>query len=308
MYSNNPMTVSDRAPELGYVPPAVTSITDTSAVLSARIFNFWKAGTAVMQYGATTAYGRTTIADAIPGNDPSFPGYDTSPLPATGLVPGTTYHWRVVFTQSNGVVTYGADQTFTTSGSAPAGVSVPGAAATLTAVAGNRAATIRWSPAPTGGLALTGYTVTATPGGATCTTSGALSCSIGGLTNGTAYRFSVVAANALGNGPVSASSAAVVPSTVPGVVRTVKVTYPLARRTTVTWLGPLSNGGAAIRRYEVRFRISTTARFGAWRSVGLARATTFTTFLRRTTYYVQVRVVNVRGASAAVQVRAVPTT
>ena len=61
-------------------------------------------------------------------------------------------------------------------------------------------------------------------------------------------------------------------------------------------------------RYEVRFRISTTARFGAWRSVGLARATTFTTFLRRTTYYVQVRVVNVRGASAAVQVRAVPTT
>ncbi len=72
-YSYNPMTVSDRAPELGYPAPAA-SVTASGAVPTARIVIVWKAGTAVVQFSATTSHGRTTIADTIPGNDPGFAG------------------------------------------------------------------------------------------------------------------------------------------------------------------------------------------------------------------------------------------
>jgi hypothetical protein len=49
--------------------------------------------------------------------------------------------------------------------------------------------------------------VTASPGGATCTGgANATSCLIGGLRNGTAYRFSVVASSDLGRSPASTLS------------------------------------------------------------------------------------------------------
>jgi hypothetical protein len=128
-----------------------------------------------------------------------------------------------------------------------------------------------------------------------------------GLVNGTAYRFSVRATNVLGNGASSALSAAVVPSTVPTAVRTVKVTYPKAKRTTLAWVVPASNGGAAITRYEVRFRLSTSRTFSAWKTTGLARGTTLTTLLKGKAYIVQIRAVNLRGGSPVVQVKAVPT-
>jgi hypothetical protein len=55
----------------------------------------------------------------------------------------------------------------------------------VTAVAGNAQATVSWSaPSFTGGT-ITGYTVTLNPGGKTCTTT-TTSCTITGLTNGTA--------------------------------------------------------------------------------------------------------------------------
>jgi hypothetical protein len=60
--------------------------------------------------------------------------------------------------------------------------------------------------------AVTGYTVTASPGGETCTTSGATSCVVSGLANGTAYTFSVVATNAIGDSSASAASVSVIPS------------------------------------------------------------------------------------------------
>lgn len=82
-----------------------------------------------------------------------------------------------------------------------------------TAVPGNHSATISWSPpSNNGGTPITGYTVTASPGGATCSTSGATSCSISGLTDGTPYTFAVTATNLVGTS-FSATTPQVIPAT-----------------------------------------------------------------------------------------------
>ena len=86
--------------------------------------------------------------------------------------------------------------------------SVPGAPTGLTATAGNGAVALAWSaPAPGGGSPISGYTATASPGGASCTTA-TLGCTIAGLANGTPYSFTVSASNAVGPGPASASASA----------------------------------------------------------------------------------------------------
>ena len=70
------------------------------------------------------------------------------------------------------------------------------------AVAGDTRATISWDPVQ--GPSITSYTVTAGPGGKTCTVNApATTCTIDGLANGTEYTFTVVANNAQGSGPGS---------------------------------------------------------------------------------------------------------
>ena len=64
-----------------------------------------------------------------------------------------------------------------------------------------------------GGSAITGYTVTSSPGGSDLLTT-ASPCTVTGLTNGTAYTFTVTATNAKGTGPASTPSTAVTPQAV----------------------------------------------------------------------------------------------
>jgi hypothetical protein len=91
---------------------------------------------------------------------------------------------------------------------------VPGPPTTATAAPSDRAARVEWSaPAFTGGGRVLSYTATASPGGQTCAwTTGPLSCTVSGLTNGTAYTFSVVATNAYGDSPASSASGSVAPA------------------------------------------------------------------------------------------------
>lgn len=85
----------------------------------------------------------------------------------------------------------------------------PNAPGTPTVVAGKGSATITVTP-PTGGRTPTSYVVTATPGGATCTVIGASgSCTITGLTAGTAYTFTTVAMRSGLSSPASAASASI---------------------------------------------------------------------------------------------------
>ncbi len=92
--------------------------------------------------------------------------------------------------------------------------SVPDAPRSPSATAGDGQVTVSWqAPASDGGSPVTKYVATASPGGAVCTTAG-LSCTVTGLSNGTAYTFSVIARNALGDS-VPAVTAPVTPTTRP---------------------------------------------------------------------------------------------
>jgi len=109
--------------------------------------------------------------------------------------------------------------------------SVPGAPQNVNAVPANAQASVTWeAPDRDGADAITGYTVTAvqdvTKG---CTTTGALTCTVAGLANGTAYSFNVVARNGVGDS-VAAQSNTVTPTlptvsgTVPGMTGTATAT------------------------------------------------------------------------------------
>ncbi|WP_141843443.1 glycoside hydrolase domain-containing protein [Humibacillus xanthopallidus] len=89
---------------------------------------------------------------------------------------------------------------------------VPSAPTSVSAVPGDKRATVRWRAPSDNGSPITAYTVTASPGGASVTVAGtATSAVVTGLTNGTAYTFTVTARNGVGTGPASAPSAPVTP-------------------------------------------------------------------------------------------------
>ena len=92
-----------------------------------------------------------------------------------------------------------------------------------TATIGNGQATVTWTKPADNGSAITGYTVTSS-GGQTCTTSDAntLTCIVTGLTNGTAYTFTVTATNGGGASVASVASSSITP-----VAPTPVLTLPL---------------------------------------------------------------------------------
>ena len=139
---------------------------------------------------------------------------------------------------------------------------IPAAPTSVIATRGNVQASVQWTP-PTesGGSVITGYTVTSSPGGLTATTSGLVAV-VSGLTNATAYTFTVKATNAVGEGPPSLPSNSVTPAAVPGAPTAVSASSGNAQ-VTVQWTAPTNTGGSAITGYVVTsapggFTASTT--------------------------------------------------
>ncbi len=151
-----------------------------------------------VEYGATTAYGSTAPAASLSG---TFEDEQVS-VALSGLQPRTTYHFRVVASNSAGS-TFGEDESFTTL--PPALIdseSVSGVTATGATLAGEinplgRDTTYRFEY---GASAAYGSSVPVPDGDAGSGTSDVpLSALIEGLTPGTIYHYHVVASNSLGS-------------------------------------------------------------------------------------------------------------
>jgi uncharacterized repeat protein (TIGR03803 family) len=130
----------------------------------------------------------------------------TSPITVKGLTNGRTYTFTVKAKNSKG---FGPASTPSNSVTP---VGRPGAPTGVKAKAGNARATVTFTPpASDGGAPITSYTVISKPGGIAKRGS-ASPITVKGLTNGTAYTFTVKAKNSSGLGPASSPSNSVTPN------------------------------------------------------------------------------------------------
>ena len=92
---------------------------------------------------------------------------------------------------------------------------IPDTPTRVQASTGYQNSIITWNKPSNNGSTITRYTVTASPGGATCTSSNEnlTSCTVTGLDASTAYTFTVVATNGDGDSPRSSPSNSVTPGT-----------------------------------------------------------------------------------------------
>src|SRR5204863_657695 len=141
---------------------------------------------------------------------------------------------------------------------------------------------------------ITGYTATASPGGATCATA-TLGCTITGLTNGTAYTFTVTATNAVGTGPAStpASATPATPPGVPGSPTGLAATAGNAQ-VALSWSAPASNGGSPITGYKIYLSTSSGTET-LLTTLGNVTTYTNTGLTNGTTYFYQVSALNSVG-------------
>ncbi|HVC25655.1 MAG TPA: hypothetical protein VND23_07855 [Acidimicrobiales bacterium] len=192
-------TTSTTAPPAS-PPTAVTgpasSITLSDAVLAGNVDPNGTATSWYFQYGTTVGYG-TKTGERGAGHGSASVAVSSA---LSGLIPDTTYHFRLVAANAAGT-TYGRDDTFTTRASGPAVTTRP-----ATAV-GDTAATVHAVVDPNG-LATVWYVRygTSTAYGATTSTTGAgsglaalsVSVALGALRPGTTYHYQAVARNAIG--------------------------------------------------------------------------------------------------------------
>ncbi len=167
-------------------------------------------GRATVKFNAPVSNGGTAITGYVVSSIPSD-GADVTVNPLAtshlvlGLVNGTSYTFTVNASNSVGA---GSDS-LPSSPIIPA--TVPGVPTGISAIPGITSATVNFTAASSnGGSAITGYTVTSSPGGLTAT-SISPPILIKGLVSGLSYKFTVHATNAIGNSAESVDSNAVTP-------------------------------------------------------------------------------------------------
>jgi hypothetical protein len=173
----------------------------------------------------------------------------SSPITVTGLTNGTAYTFTVTATNELGT---GAASSASSPVTPAPNVTTPGAPTGISASVSNSSAIVSFTaPASTGGAAITGYTVTSSPHGITVNgTSSPIT--VPGLTNGTAYTFTVTATNAAGTGTASSASVPVTPAnTAP--VNTVPGAQTVNEDTALTF-----TGSQAISVSDVDGNVATT--------------------------------------------------
>ena len=222
--------------------PTISSVTagDSGATISVAP---GATGGAPASYTVTATPGGATCTIISPATSCSI----------TPLTNGTAYTFSATATNSTG--TSGATNS---SSITPAGV--PAAPTGLIAVRGNSTATVSLTPVPdgsTGGKAITAYTVTAheasgNAAGTPCTViPNATSCTVTGLTNGSAYTFKATATNGVYTSSLSAASSAITPATVPNPPTSLVAVTTSPNSANITFVAPVNDGGDAVTSYTV---------------------------------------------------------
>ena len=223
----------------------------------------------------------------------------------TGLENGTSYTIEV--RAVNGV---GGGQPATASASLVE--SAPGTPTNLTATAGSGQVALSWGAPADGGSEITRYEYRYAESGspwsdwATADGAGnARSVTIDNLTNGTLYGFQVRAVNNLGEG--EASQVTATPGSVPGAPTNLAARSE-SETITVTWGEPADDGGAAVRSYQLRYRMNGSG-WSNWMTVNGAEngnSYTLTGLSNGIGHEIEVRAVNAIGSGPAASVEATP--
>ena len=188
--SNSVKPVGPTAP----LPPASVKATAGNAQATVTFTAPADGGSPITGYTVTSSPGGITQSGT------------GSPIIVTGLTNGTTYTFTVTATNAIGTGTASAKSNSVK----PVGPMAPKAPTSVKATAGNAQATVTFTAPADGGSPITGYTVTSSPGGLTASGTAA-PITVTGLTNGTAYTFTVTATNDVGTSPSSAKSNSVKP-------------------------------------------------------------------------------------------------
>lgn len=268
--------------------------------------------TSINQYGSYTSDGRLIINFTAPASNggsviTSYTATDSTltfsgtvnqagsgSITITGLTKGTSYSFTVKATNriGSGPASNSVSQTPYSVPVAPTVGTV-----TYTATAGaNAVASIPVSDSDSGGLTITSYTATSSPGSLT----GTLNASSGniivsGLTKGTSYTFSVTATNSQGTSSATGSNS-ITPYSSPSVPYSLTASVGQggldSTTASLSWNAPSDTGGAPISTYTI------TNNYGA-QTTSTTTSKSFTGLNPASNYYWTITATNTQGLTSA---------
>ncbi|MEK7426455.1 MAG: fibronectin type III domain-containing protein, partial [Actinomycetota bacterium] len=199
-------------------------------------------GAAITGYTATAFFTSSGFTAGLIGTGIA------SPILVTGLTNGTAYFFKV--TANNSV---GTGLSASTLDVTPTGGTVPDAPTIGTAtVQGSGTVRVTFTPPGNdGGSAITSYNATSSHSGIFASGAGS-PIDVSGLTNGTAYTFTVTATNAVGTSLPSSASNSVTPAAPPSQITPAPVATAtgVSGQVSIAFTVP-SNNGSAITSYTV---------------------------------------------------------
>ena len=287
-YSNTGVAeVQAAAPAAPAGVAIVNASTTPAALTSAQAKVNWNHVTGAVGYEiAATSTTGPSVSSVLTGFSPTSTSLSTT---LSGLLGGVSYSFVVTAINADGKTAASA-VAFTTQ-------SVPDAPTGFTAVAGSKQATLTWAaPSNTGGLTITGYTVSTVEAPDKTYTQSAASttATIDGLQNNTAYTFQIAAVNSNGTSLFTKAAKITTPD-VPGAPTGVSGTVS-GTTATIQWAAPIATGNSPITKYALHIYDSTGVE-----NTSLAQNVTTTsatvTSLSAASYTAKVAAINAVGTS-----------